>query len=117
MSEARQEAGAVLARVPEELRSAPEQDEPTRWIADPTRLLRMCDAAVRRLVALPAGTPSLRLLADQTAEVLAGISHALNGLALLVADPARPVPRVAAAAASACPIGFLLWSMPGAPSS
>jgi uncharacterized membrane protein YccC len=88
---ARQEAGAVLARVPEELRLAPEQGEPTRWIAEPTRLLRMCDAAVRRLVALPAHTPSLRLLADQTAEVLAGISHALNGLALLVDDPARPV--------------------------
>ena len=48
---------------------------------------------MRALIALPAGTPSLRLLADQTAEVLAGISHALNGLALLVADPARPVPR------------------------
>jgi uncharacterized membrane protein YccC len=42
---------------------------------------------------LPAGTASLRLLADQTAEVLVGISHALNGLALLVADPARPVSR------------------------
>jgi uncharacterized membrane protein YccC len=59
-------------------------------MADPTGLLRACDAAVRRLAALPAGTPSLRLLADQTAEVLAGISRALNGLALLVADPVRP---------------------------
>jgi uncharacterized membrane protein YccC len=88
---ARQEAGAVLARVPEELRLRPEQSEPTGWIANPTRLLRACDAAVRRLVALPARTPSLRLLADQTAEVLSGISHALNGLALLVDDPARPV--------------------------
>ena len=48
---------------------------------------------MRRLIALPAARPSLRLLADQTAEVLAGISHALNGLALLVADPARPTPR------------------------
>src|SRR5215472_520706 len=36
---------------------------------------------------------ALRLLAEQTAEVLAAISRALNGLALLVADPARPVPR------------------------
>jgi uncharacterized membrane protein YccC len=88
---ARQEAAAVLARVPEELRLGSEEDEPTRWIAEPTRLLRVCDAAVRRLVALPASTPSLRLLADQTAEVLGGISHALNGLALLVDDPARPV--------------------------
>jgi uncharacterized membrane protein YccC len=88
---ARQEAGAVLARVPAELRLGPEQDQATRWMADPIGLLRACDAAVRRLVPLPAGTPSLRLLADQTAEVLAGISRALNGLALLVADPARPV--------------------------
>ena len=87
---AQQEAGAVLARVPEELRLGPEQSEPTRWIADPTRLLRACDAAVRRLVALPARTPSLRLLADQTAEMLAGISRALNGLALLADDPTRP---------------------------
>jgi uncharacterized membrane protein YccC len=53
----------------------------------------MCEAAVRTLIALPAATPSLRLLADHTAEALAGISHALNGLALLVGDPARSVPR------------------------
>jgi uncharacterized membrane protein YccC len=90
---ARQEAAAALARVPEELRLGPQQGEPTKWIADPIRLLRVCEAAVRRLVALPAGTPSLRLLADQTAGVLGGIAHALNGLALLAADPARPVPR------------------------
>jgi uncharacterized membrane protein YccC len=90
---ARQEAGTVFARVPSELRLGPEQDQATRWMADPTGLLRVCDVAVRRLVALPADTPSLRLLADQTAEILAAISHALNGLALLVADPARPVSR------------------------
>jgi hypothetical protein len=45
------------------------------------------------LIAFPAGTPALRMLADKTPEVLAGMSHALNGLALLVADPARPVSR------------------------
>jgi uncharacterized membrane protein YccC len=88
---ARQEAGVVLAQVPAELRLGPEQDQPTHWMADPIGLLRACDAAVRRLVALRAGIPSLRLLADQTAEVLAGISRALNGLALLVANPYRPV--------------------------
>jgi uncharacterized membrane protein YccC len=48
---------------------------------------------VRALIALPAETPSLCLLADNMAEALAGISHALNGLALLVGDPARPLPR------------------------
>ena len=90
---ARAEASAVLAEVPEELRAQPGQDEATRWMADPAGLLRICDAAVGMLVALPARTPSLRLLADQTADVLAGISHALNGLALLVTDPFRPVAR------------------------
>jgi uncharacterized membrane protein YccC len=87
--QARQETGAVLARIPDELRAGPD-DEPARWTADPTRLLRACDAAVRRLTTLPASTPSLRLLADQAAGALAGISHALNGLALLVADRVQP---------------------------
>ncbi len=54
----------------------------------------MCDAATRRLVALPASTPSLRLLADQAAEALAGVSQALDALALLVADPARRLARI-----------------------
>jgi uncharacterized membrane protein YccC len=90
---ARREADAVLAEVPQPPRARPEQDEATRWIADPTRLLRACDAAARGLVALPAGAPSLRLPADQTGEALAGISRALNGLTLLIADPARPVAR------------------------
>ncbi len=40
---------------------------------------------------LPASTPSLRLLADQTAEVLAGMSRALNGLALLIDEPVSSV--------------------------
>jgi len=62
-------------------------------MADPTRLLQACDAAARRLAALQASAPSLRLLADQTGEAIAGISQALNGLALLIADPARPVAR------------------------
>jgi uncharacterized membrane protein YccC len=90
---AREEASAVLAEVPEELRAQPGQDEAARWMANPAGLLRVCDAAVRTLLALPARTPSLQLLADQTADVLAGISHALNGLALLVTDPFRPVVR------------------------
>src|SRR6516165_3463873 len=90
---ARREADAVLAEVPEPLHAGPEQHEATRWMADPTRVLQACDAAARRLFALPAAAPSLRLLADRTGEALAGISRALNGLTLLVADPARPVAR------------------------
>jgi uncharacterized membrane protein YccC len=88
---ARQEAGTVLARMPEPLRVMPGEDAAADWIAGPTHLLQACDAAVRKLVAMLAAVPSLRLLADQAAEALAGLSRALNGLALLVADPAQPV--------------------------
>ncbi len=91
--QARREADVVLRTLPQELRAVPVQGEPGRWIADPVGLRQICEAAVRALVALPAGTPSLRLVADRAAEALAGMSHALNGLALLVDDPARPVPR------------------------
>ena len=84
----------MLQAVPKELLSAPERAEPARWIANWIILPgRVCDAGVQALIALPAGTPWLRLLADQTAKVLAGVSHALNGLALLVGEFARPVPR------------------------
>jgi len=91
--QARREADAVLRAVPPELRSTPVQGEPGRWMADPVGLRGICETAVRRLIALQTGTPSLRLLADQTAEVLSGISLALDGLALILADPVRPVPR------------------------
>jgi uncharacterized membrane protein YccC len=91
--QARAEADVVVRRLPPELRSAPMQGEPPRWVADPTRLHRLCEAAMGALSALPARTPSLRLLADQTVVVLAGVSDALNGLISLVDDPARPVPR------------------------
>jgi len=92
-NEARQAAAAVLEIVPRQLRSAPEHDQPTRWTADLIGLYRICSAAAERLIALPAESPSLRLLGDHTANVLAGMMHVLNGLALLVADPALPVPR------------------------
>jgi uncharacterized membrane protein YccC len=91
--EARQGAATVLQAVPKELLSEPEREEPARWIADPVGLDRVCNAGVRALIALPAGTQPLRLLADQSAKVLAGVSHALNGLALLVGASARPMRR------------------------
>ena len=89
---ARQEANAVLQSIPQELRSA-EHGVPAGWMADPVRQRRACEVAVRTLTALPAGTPSLRLLADHTAKVMTGISDALNGMALLVGAPVSPVPR------------------------
>src|ERR1700751_3050390 len=84
--QAQRGAYAVLKRVPEELRSATEDGGlgfgsgagPARWIADPVSLRRICDRAVRRLIALPATSASLRLLADQTAEALGGILQPVN---------------------------------------
>jgi uncharacterized membrane protein YccC len=92
--QAHAEADAVLRRFPKALGAAPLQGEPERWMEQPIRLHRACGEAIRALRALPTRTPSLRLMADQAAEVLAGVSHALNVLGLLVDDPARPaLPR------------------------
>ena len=79
----------MLNSMPLEPRSALSQGDTSSWVADPSRMRRLCDAVVRRLVTMPAGTPSLRLIADQTARLLAGLSNVLDGLALQVADPAR----------------------------
>jgi uncharacterized membrane protein YccC len=91
--ESRQEAVAVLENLPPELGSASQPGASERWIGNPVTLHSICGTIVRRLIELPVGTPSLRLLADNMAETFAGIAHALNGLALLVADPARSIPR------------------------
>jgi hypothetical protein len=114
--EARQETARVLESVPRQLQSASENDQAQRWIADPIGPHRICAAAIERLIAWPAATPSLRLLADQTATVLAGIMQALNGLALLVADPARSLPHRGSLRLRV-PIGCPLSSMAGALSS
>ena len=91
--EARRYVAAVLEALPPELRSASQLGAPDRLIGDPVALHRICQLTVRRLIATPAVTPSVRLLADKAAENFAGLAHALNGLALLAADAARPVPR------------------------
>jgi uncharacterized membrane protein YccC len=85
---ARADAAAVLQRLPPELLPA-QQPTQTRWTTDPIGLQRACEGASRELMALPAATPSRRLIADASATVLAGVSDALNGLALLIADPTR----------------------------
>ena len=86
--EARREAGVILQILPKEVRSPS-----AHWTADPTGLQRNYEAAARRLIALPASTPSLRLLADQTAKLLVGMAQALNGLALLVSDQTQTPPQ------------------------
>jgi uncharacterized membrane protein YccC len=88
----RHQADTILRSLPSELRSAPKQDSvaPTRWVEHPLAMRRNYEEGVRTLTALPADTPSLRLLADETARLLAGMLHVLDGLALLVDAPAQP---------------------------
>ena len=87
--DAARQADAVLASLPSELRSTATPGDPSPWIKDPLAMRQHSAAAVRRLIALPADSPSLRLIADQAARVLAGFCQALDGLALLTADPDR----------------------------
>ena len=86
---AREEADAVLRNIPQELRSAARLGGPAPWMADPESMRALCGVGARRLAAMPAGVPSLRLLADQTARVMTGLMHALDALVLLSgkADP------------------------------
>jgi uncharacterized membrane protein YccC len=91
--QARAEADAVLQCLPPKLKALLEHPDPARWTADPTGLRWIFETGARGLIALPAGTPTLRLLADNAADALMGISDTLNGVALLVDEPARPVPR------------------------
>ena len=86
--------GELIQRtLPQALQSAPAGGDAPSWTVAPSRMRRICAAAMRMYVALPASTPSLRLLADEAAKVFAGLSLALDGLALLVDDPARSGPR------------------------
>jgi uncharacterized membrane protein YccC len=86
----RQGADIILRSLPSQLRSVLEAKSPALWIADPLALQALCEEAARTLIALPADTPSLRLLADETVKLLAGMLHVLDGLALLVDAPHHP---------------------------
>jgi uncharacterized membrane protein YccC len=88
----RQPAETILHSIPLELRWGREPSAPEGWLADPLALRRICEEAVRRLLVLPAGTPSLRLLADEAAKVLDGMLHVLDGLALLIDAPSHSFP-------------------------
>src|SRR5258708_1385397 len=90
--QSRREADVVLKHMPQELYAVPTAGETTNWVIDATVARRACAAAARALTALPNRTPSLRLLADQTARALLGIRRAFDGV-LLLADPARSVPK------------------------
>jgi uncharacterized membrane protein YccC len=86
---AREQADAVLRNIPQQLRSAARLGGPAPWMADPESMRALCGTGARTLIAMPAGTPSLRLLTDQTARVMTGLMRALDALTLLTgkADP------------------------------
>jgi uncharacterized membrane protein YccC len=79
----------ILSGIPPELRSVWEPNSPKRWIADPVSLQRACEEGERTLLALTTETPSQRLLADETAQVLYGMGCVLDGLALFLDAPGR----------------------------
>ncbi|MFK4724662.1 putative membrane protein YccC [Bradyrhizobium niftali] len=83
-------ARMIARSFPDELWSQLRSPDSGPWISNPCGLRRLCDIAAQNLANMPSETPSFRLLCDETAEVLAGLSAALNGLALLVGDPRRP---------------------------
>ena len=82
--QANRKAQALLRRIPPGLRWARAPGAARLWMADPMASRRVCEETTQALFALPADTPSMRLLADETAQVLAGLAHAFDGLALLV---------------------------------
>ena len=57
----------------------------------PRELQHVAQRAIRRLISTATAVPSLRLLLDQTAMALAGLSLTLAGVALLVGDSRNPV--------------------------
>ncbi|QPF86418.1 FUSC family protein [Bradyrhizobium genosp. L] len=89
--QARQQAQLVLGLLRPDPSAPVESADPQRWVTDPDALQRRYQRGVRRLVELEADSPSQRLLADKTAEVLVSMMHAMTGLTLVV-YPGRPGP-------------------------
>jgi uncharacterized membrane protein YccC len=85
----RRKAALVRESLPSELRTSSARDSATNWIVGPSQTRRSFLAATRALVALPNCDPSLRLLADEAARALLGLSRTLDASALLVGDPIR----------------------------
>jgi uncharacterized membrane protein YccC len=81
------EAGAEAMRVrdclPSVLTTPEAIGDPACWPADPRAMRTAMQTAARRLVAMPAETPSLRLLCDCTAEGLLSLCRAVTGVLVL----------------------------------
>jgi uncharacterized membrane protein YccC len=85
----RRKVALVRETLPPELWPSPAREAPINWIGKPYQTRRSFLAATRALVALPNCDPSLRLLADEAARALLGLSRPLDASALLVGEPVR----------------------------
>ena len=82
----RDEADTIRQRFPPALCLTTAEEDAASWVDSVGHLRSICTTAVRSMVALPAHTSSLRMLADGTAQALIGIARSLDGIALLVGD-------------------------------
>jgi uncharacterized membrane protein YccC len=81
--DAEAEAAQVRDCLPATLIRLRAANEPAQWSGDLPAMRTALREAARRLVALPADTPSLRLLCDRTAEGLLALSRAITGVLVL----------------------------------
>jgi uncharacterized membrane protein YccC len=88
---ANEQASTVGRLVPRDLGVMEQGVSPAMSSLSWPGLYRGTQQAVRRLIATSTSVPSQRLLLDQTAVALAGLSRALIGLALLVGGSKNPV--------------------------
>jgi uncharacterized membrane protein YccC len=87
------ETARVLACLPPALSVPDAIGDPARWESAPLQVRAEMWAAARRLVALPAETPALRLLCDRTAEGLLALCRAVTGVLVLARPRVAQMPR------------------------
>jgi uncharacterized membrane protein YccC len=90
---AQSDARVILKRIPPELWKAGLRVAPDQAGAL-AHMRRRYYSFARAMLRWSAPTPSLRLLADYTAQVLVGIAGTINGLLLLVDGSVATIPRV-----------------------
>ncbi|HEX3505299.1 MAG TPA: FUSC family protein [Xanthobacteraceae bacterium] len=84
--EVRRDAASVLQQILQDSQLRAELQSQSSWIEEPTRLRHEYLTVMRAVLRLSVTTPSLRLLADATAEAMLGLERAINGVAILVDD-------------------------------
>ncbi len=80
---ASRDAETILSSLPTQLQSLMRSRTSLQWMADPIGLRSLCEAAIQRLLSLPLPTPSLSLLAHETAKLLTGLLQSIDALVLL----------------------------------